>query len=178
MKYWVKTSLLYNHVNGSLATISRLHKFQCLISLSACYSFLMEMFPQQIYSDYPHDVYYTAVLLCQTHLPCALFFFLIYKSLSSPSPLSLSTTMGTFSRRGWGLEAGAWEAHDWARGRTHSNTIGCEPLSCEQSSLLIPESISEQLSGTCCVRDAHQILLFVLVSLIGTIWEQTEDTVR
>lgn len=85
MKYWVKTSLLYNHVNGSLATISRLHKFQCLISLSACYSFLMEMFPQQIYSDYPHDVYYTAVLLCQTHLPCALFF--IFNIYINPYPL-------------------------------------------------------------------------------------------
>lgn len=55
--------------------------------------------------------------------------------------------------------------------------IGCEPGSCEQSSLLIPESISEQRSGTCCVRDAHQILLFVLFSLIGTLREQTEDIV-
>lgn len=45
--------------------------------------------------------------------------------------------------------------------------IGCEPGSCAQSSLLIPESISEQPSGTCCVRDAHRILLFVLVVLIA-----------
>lgn len=56
--------------------------------------------------------------------------------------------------------------------------IGCEPLSCEQSSLLIPKSISEQQSGTWCVRDAYHILLFVLVPLIGTHREQIEDTVR
>lgn len=41
-------------------------------------------------------------------------------------------------------------------------------LSCEQSSLLTVKSISEQQSGTWCVRDAEHTLLFVLVSLIGS----------
>lgn len=53
--------------------------------------------------------------------------------------------------------------------------IGCESGSCEQSFLLIPESVSEQRRGTGCGRDAHQILLFVLVSLTGTFTEEIEE---
>jgi len=84
--------------------------------------------------------------------------------------------MGTFRRRRGGRRLER-ERHKIG-GRDHSDMIGCEPGSWAQSSLLIPESISERRSGTCCFRDAHRILLFVFLSLIGTIGEQREDAAQ
>lgn len=141
----------------------------------SCLSLCLSLFPDgkcfHSCSVLPLTVNTTAVLLTVS----------LYKPLSSPllsSPLEFVHNHGNFHQEEEGWEAGAREARDWPRGRNHSDMIGCGPGSCEQSSLLIPESISEQRSGTCCVGDALQILLFVLVSLIGTPREQTEDTVR